>query len=112
MIKGVLTLKTSMVVDVMTPINRVYALRSDAQLDAATLAEMVDLGYSRVPIHPSDADGSSIQKYLMVKELLPLAATQKAFRVDATGDGLNVPLYDPVWIGPKQDLFELLNRFQ
>ena len=82
-------------------------------MDFSTMAELVEVGYSRVPIHASGESSENIDKYLMVKELIPIDP-KESIRVDAkapSGKPL-LQMYAPVWIGPTQDLFELLNRFQ
>ena len=50
-ISGVLDLKAKAVGAIMTPINDVFTLPSDACLDEEMMDEIMREGYSRIPIH-------------------------------------------------------------
>jgi metal transporter CNNM len=50
-ISAVLDLKDKAVGDIMTPMDDVYTMSSDTILDEETMDEILDAGYSRIPIH-------------------------------------------------------------
>ncbi|CAK7909467.1 protein Mam3p [[Candida] anglica] len=50
-ISAVLDLKEKSVADIMTPIDRVYTMSADSILDEATVEEIFNAGFSRIPIH-------------------------------------------------------------
>ena len=138
MLRGALSLGKKLVVDVMTPITGVYMLESTAVLDAPTMRQVLKSGYSRVPIKrdraaekaaelqrqkeeeaaaaaPSTAPprmrkfqsttGAGLLDYLIVKEHL-MCRPEDATPV------LNLRRHLAVWVGPEDNLFQLLNEFQ
>ena len=68
-IRAVLDLNDKTVADVMTPIEDVYTLPIDHVLDDAGVDELVQSGYSRVPIHENDRP-DAILGMLLVKQLI------------------------------------------
>lgn len=50
-ISAVLDLKEKPVLEIMTPMNRVFTMSSDTVLDQATVEEIFNAGFSRIPIH-------------------------------------------------------------
>ena len=68
-IRAVLDLNDKTLEDVMTPIEDVFTLPSNHILDEQAVAELVQLGYSRVPVHePGRPD--AILGMLLVKKLI------------------------------------------
>ena len=68
-IRGALDLSTKTAACCLTPIERVFALPTDARLDGETLRSIVASGHSRVPVH-SPGDKEAIVGVILVKELL------------------------------------------
>ena len=104
LVRGALSLSTKCVVDVMVPIDDVYALPSSTILNEATMASLLARGHSRVPIHRGP-DSSSCTSFLMLKDHLLLSPS------DAVPVS-NLFTHKPIWVGPDDSLFELLNSFQ
>ncbi|XP_053181070.1 metal transporter CNNM4 [Scomber japonicus] len=67
MIQGALELRTKTVEDVMTPINNCYMIHSDAVLDFNTMSEIMESGYTRIPVYEDEK--SNIVDILFVKDL-------------------------------------------
>ncbi|XP_063051724.1 metal transporter CNNM4 [Engraulis encrasicolus] len=67
MIQGALELRTKTVEDVMTPITNCFMISSDAVLDFNTMSEIMESGYTRIPVF--DDDRSNIVDILFVKDL-------------------------------------------
>ena len=67
-IRGALDLSAKTAKCCLTPIERVFALPTDARLDGATLRAIVASGHSRVPVH-SPGDKEAIVGVILVKEL-------------------------------------------
>ncbi|KAG2135098.1 hypothetical protein DEU56DRAFT_807792 [Suillus clintonianus] len=68
-LNGVLELNTKNVETIMTPIEDVVTLSSDAILDHATVDAILTSGYSRFPIH-EPGNPLSFQGLLLIKKLL------------------------------------------
>jgi metal transporter CNNM len=68
-ISAVLDLKDKAVGDIMTPIEDVFTLPSDARLDEDMMDEILRAGYSRIPIHVPGNDRNFIGM-LLVKILI------------------------------------------
>uniref|UniRef100_A0A3Q1H8R9 Metal transporter n=1 Tax=Acanthochromis polyacanthus TaxID=80966 RepID=A0A3Q1H8R9_9TELE len=67
MIQGALELRTKTVEDVMTPINNCFMIHSDAVLDFNTMSEIMESGYTRIPVYEDER--SNIVDILYVKDL-------------------------------------------
>ncbi|KAK1154079.1 hypothetical protein AOXY_G28845 [Acipenser oxyrinchus oxyrinchus] len=67
MIQGALELRTKTVADVMTSLENGFMIRSDAVLDFNTMSEIMDSGYTRIPVY--DGERSNIVDILYVKDL-------------------------------------------
>ncbi|KAJ3605445.1 hypothetical protein NHX12_027492 [Muraenolepis orangiensis] len=67
MIQGALELRTKTVEDVMTPLADCFVLAADAVLDFDTMSEVMESGYTRIPVH--DGERSNIVDVLYVKDL-------------------------------------------
>ncbi|XP_053500791.1 metal transporter CNNM4 isoform X1 [Ictalurus furcatus] len=67
MIQGALELRTKTVEDVMTPLNNCFMIKSDAVLDFNTMSEIMESGYTRIPVYEDER--SNIVDILYVKDL-------------------------------------------
>ncbi|XP_043093176.1 metal transporter CNNM4 isoform X2 [Puntigrus tetrazona] len=67
MIQGALELRTKTVQDIMTPINDCFMINSDAVLDFNTMSEIMESGYTRIPVYEDER--SNIVDILFVKDL-------------------------------------------
>ncbi|XP_028852010.1 metal transporter CNNM4 isoform X1 [Denticeps clupeoides] len=67
MIQGALELRTKTVEDVMTPLNNCFMINSDAVLDFNTMSEIMESGYTRIPVYEDER--SNIVDILFVKDL-------------------------------------------
>ncbi|XP_059213354.1 metal transporter CNNM4 isoform X1 [Centropristis striata] len=67
MIQGALELRTKTVEDVMTPIDNCFMIQADAVLDFNTMSEIMESGYTRIPVY--DDERSNIVDILYVKDL-------------------------------------------
>ena len=68
-IGAVLELKAKAVGTIMTPIQKVYTMSADDVLDEETVEEVLNAGYSRIPIHAPDNPNNYIGM-LLVKVLI------------------------------------------
>uniref|UniRef100_A0A8C4RLG4 Metal transporter n=1 Tax=Erpetoichthys calabaricus TaxID=27687 RepID=A0A8C4RLG4_ERPCA len=66
-IQGALELRTKTVEDVLTPLNDCFMLRSDVLLDFNTMSEIMQSGYTRIPVYENER--SNIVDILFVKDL-------------------------------------------
>ncbi|XP_038154191.1 metal transporter CNNM4 isoform X1 [Cyprinodon tularosa] len=67
MIQGALELRTKTVEDVMTPVGNCFMISSDAVLDFNTMSEIMESGYTRIPVYEDER--SNIVDILFVKDL-------------------------------------------
>lgn len=105
LVRGALQLTSKRVIDIMVPIERVFAIDADTSADMPTLRLFAASGFSRIPVRDTPGSNSSIRRYLLVKELIGLVAT--APKLIATP-----AMRDPLWIQADHSLFELLARFK
>ncbi|XP_051764871.1 metal transporter CNNM2 isoform X3 [Ctenopharyngodon idella] len=66
-IQGALELRTKTVEDVMTPLRDCFMIAGDATLDFNTMSEIMESGYTRIPVF--EGDRSNIVDLLFVKDL-------------------------------------------
>ncbi|XP_027874512.1 metal transporter CNNM1-like [Xiphophorus couchianus] len=66
-IQGALELRTKTVEDVLTPLSDCFMLASDVVLDFNTMSEIMESGYTRIPVFENDR--SNILDILFVKDL-------------------------------------------
>ncbi|XP_034041099.1 metal transporter CNNM1 [Thalassophryne amazonica] len=66
-IQGALELRTKTVEDVLTPLTDCYMLSSDATLDFCTMSDVMQSGFTRIPVYENDR--SNIVDILFVKDL-------------------------------------------
>ncbi|KAM6945206.1 metal transporter CNNM4 [Lycodopsis pacificus] len=67
MIQGALELRTKTVEAVMTPVGDCFMIHSDTVLDFNTMSEIMESGYTRIPVY--DHERSNIVDILYVKDL-------------------------------------------
>ncbi|XP_074838076.1 metal transporter CNNM4 [Carettochelys insculpta] len=67
MIQGALELRTKTVEDVMTPLHDCFMINSDAILNFNTMSEIMESGYTRIPVY--EEERSNIVDILYVKDL-------------------------------------------
>ncbi|KAG7280949.1 hypothetical protein CRUP_022960 [Coryphaenoides rupestris] len=67
MIQGALELRTKTVEDVMTPLSNCFMMQGDAVLDFNTMSEVMESGYTRIPVFEDER--SNIVDVLYVKDL-------------------------------------------
>ncbi|NXT23503.1 CNNM4 protein, partial [Syrrhaptes paradoxus] len=67
MIQGALELRTKTVEDVMTPLQNCFMMNSDAILDFNTMSEIMESGFTRIPVYEDER--SNIMDILYVKDL-------------------------------------------
>uniref|UniRef100_A0A3Q2FHE1 Metal transporter n=1 Tax=Cyprinodon variegatus TaxID=28743 RepID=A0A3Q2FHE1_CYPVA len=67
MIQGALELRNKTVEDVMTPLANCFMIQADAVLDFNTMSEIMESGYTRIPVF--DEERSNIVDILYVKDL-------------------------------------------
>ncbi|XP_075996307.1 metal transporter CNNM4-like isoform X2 [Genypterus blacodes] len=67
MIQGALELRTKTVEDVMTPLSNCFMIQADAVLDFNTMTEIMESGYTRIPVY--DDERTNIVDILYVKDL-------------------------------------------
>ncbi|TRY93595.1 hypothetical protein DNTS_005192 [Danionella cerebrum] len=67
MIQGALELRTKTVEDIMTPLNNCFMINSDAILDFNTMSEIMESGYTRIPVY--EGERTNIVDILFVKDL-------------------------------------------
>ncbi|KAM9810144.1 metal transporter CNNM1 [Syngnathus typhle] len=66
-IQGALELRTKTVEDVLTPLSDCYMLSSDAVLDFSTMSDVMQSGFTRIPVYENER--SNIVDILFVKDL-------------------------------------------
>lgn len=66
-IQGALELRTKTVEDVLTPLTDCYMLSSDAVLDFCTMSDVMQSGFTRIPVYENER--SNIVDLLFVKDL-------------------------------------------
>ncbi|KAK1887076.1 Metal transporter CNNM1 [Dissostichus eleginoides] len=66
-IQGALELRTKTVEDVLTPLSDCFMLSSDVVLDFNTMSDMMQSGYTRIPVYENEC--SNIVDILFVKDL-------------------------------------------
>ncbi|XP_065106964.1 metal transporter CNNM4 isoform X1 [Paramisgurnus dabryanus] len=67
MIQGALELRTKTVQNIMTPLSNCYMINSDAILDFNTMSEIMESGYTRIPVF--EGEHTNIVDILFVKDL-------------------------------------------
>jgi len=109
MIEGALKMKTTVALDVYTPLRRVFAIPETLRLSEKAMIQIYASGFSRVPVYRPNPDKpkdqTAIIGILLTKQLIVLNA------VDARPIS-SMPLYAPFCVSPQTPLYELVNLFQ
>lgn len=104
MLEGVLELHKKSVESVMTPVEKVFALDTEAKMDRETMVRVLESGFSRVPVHaPGDVDAYT--GFILVKMLIRLDP-------DDAVPVRTLQLLPALAIHPRVSLFDALNAFQ
>jgi CBS domain containing-hemolysin-like protein len=101
--KGALDLHHKDVVDAMTPIQEVFMLDYNSVLNEDTMAKILAVGYSRIPVfegHPGNIKG-----LILVKRLISIDPEENRLLK-------NISLREPLFVHPEMSLTDLLNLFQ
>uniref|UniRef100_A0A6B2L466 CNNM transmembrane domain-containing protein n=1 Tax=Arcella intermedia TaxID=1963864 RepID=A0A6B2L466_9EUKA len=96
-IKGALDLKTKKALDVMTPLESIFMLNVDHNLNEHVLQNILDSGHSRIPVYQDNKE--HIVGMLLVKNLLSVDASveppiSSLELVQLQQISQNTPLYD------------------
>eukprot|EP01038_Epipyxis_sp_PR26KG_P011531 gene11531-15446_t len=101
---GILKLSKMAIIDCMIPIKHVFSISSSTRLDERSLYDILDSGFSRIPVYKKH-DKEHFMGYLLVKQLIVISPT----------DGImveNLTLREPLFVKPSLGLLEMLNIFQ
>lgn len=103
-IHGAIDLHKAVVKSHMIPIEKVFMLKSDVNVNRETLTEILTKGYSRVPIYNGDNKSSiagilHIKKLVAIKEGTPISSPR-------------IKLRSPVYVHPNISVLDLLSIFQ
>jgi metal transporter CNNM len=109
MIEGALRMKTSVAIDVYTPLRQIFAIPETLRLGERAMVQIYASGYSRIPVYRPKADRpkdkTAILGILLSKQLIVL--NQSDARAVSS-----MPLYTPLCVSPQTPLVELVNLFQ
>ena len=127
MVEGALRMMSTMALDVMTPLRKVFALPFEMELDERNVVEIYRRGYSRVPVYapfeggkspeessggdgPLDGGGSIPPGGRIVGVLM----TNKLIVVDPDDcrPVSTLPLRQPIGVPPTMNLVDLINLMQ
>lgn len=70
MVEGALTMKTKCVLDVYTPLQKLFSIPSNLELDRAAIASIYGTGFSRVPVYNPDGGETAIEGILITRQLI------------------------------------------
>lgn len=101
---GILKLSKFTVKDAMIPIRKVFMISSSTKLDEKSLYDILDSGFSRIPVFKR-RDKQSILGYLLVKELIVLNPMDAVMIEDLS-------LREPICVKPTIGLMDMLRTFQ
>lgn len=108
-IEGALQMKTSLAMDVFTPLNKIYAIPVTMTLDKRNICTIYGQGFSRVPVYEPDPDDahniSRVMGFLLVRALILVDWDDK--RQLST-----LALQRPVCVNPRMNLVDLLRILQ
>jgi metal transporter CNNM len=101
--KGALDLHHKDVVDAMTSIDEVFMLDYNSVLNEETMAKILAVGYSRIPVF--EGHQNNIKGLILVKRLISIDPEENRLLK-------NISLREPLFVHPKLSLTDLLNLFQ
>jgi metal transporter CNNM len=109
MVEGALSMKTKVVMDVYTPLRRVFSIPENTLLDERNTVRIYSSGYSRVPVFRPNPekpkDKTQIIGILISKQLI--VVNHHDCRPVST-----LPLNIPFCVSPKMNLVDAINMFQ
>ncbi len=100
---GALSLSEKRVIDIMTPIRKVYWLPPDAVIDGLLLEDIKAHGRSRIPV--IDKDRSKVYGVLMMKDLVDVNFDEHSYPIS------ELPLHPTRMVGSRTALDTLFRRF-
>jgi metal transporter CNNM len=108
-VEGALQMKTKTAMDILTPINQMFAIPYNMVLKKDNMVKIYRSGYSRVPVYDEDRekekDQTAIRGVFLTKHLIVVNSKHKRI--------INsLPLQIPDCVSPKINLVELMNIFQ
>ena len=104
MMTGILRLSKTPVSDVMIPMQSIYMLSEETELNEGELHKILQSGFSRVPIHDAQ-NKENVKGYLLIKTLAVINPSKKV-KVK------QLPLREPLFVRPGLGLLEMLNIFR
>lgn len=105
MVTGTLRMSKVKVFDIMIPASKTYMLSSSIRLSKDVLQNILNSGYSRIPVYEQE-DITLILGYLLVKTLIVVNPS------DAVSIASGIPLKEPIFVRPNMCLLDLLNVFR
>ncbi|XP_045198084.2 uncharacterized protein LOC123552470 [Mercenaria mercenaria] len=106
-IKGALDMKSKTAKDAMVPIDCVYMLDINRNLDHDTMSEIIEQTHSRIPVYDGQQD--NVVALLLVKTLIKLDPDDATPIRSLVEDGTGRPV---LHTNTDKPLFDLLNEFQ
>jgi metal transporter CNNM len=103
MIQNALTIGARTVGQAMTPLEHMKTIASDTRLDAPSIASIVKLAHSRIPVY--EGAPHNVRSVLMMRKLI-LTDTAVAPMVAL------LPQRQPLVVAPSTNLIDMLNEFQ
>ena len=101
--RGALQLSEKSVLDIMTPLSKVYGLTPDTLIDAAKIDEIKLQGRSRIPVF--DRAHTYMQGVLLMKDLVDVDFDEQSRRAD------ELPLHHAQAVGSRTALDTLFKKF-
>ncbi|OMJ69679.1 hypothetical protein SteCoe_32532 [Stentor coeruleus] len=104
MIHGAIDLRYKLVKDHVIPLDKVYAVSTDAIINKKTFKKLVKQGYSRVPVYQGSNRNAIVgilltKKLLVIEEGLPISE-------------IVVNLREPMFVSPGFSMIQLLEKFK
>jgi metal transporter CNNM len=103
-IHGAIDIATKKVIDHMIHEEMIYSISEDALLDRNTIENIINSGFSRVPVHAKD----NKKKILGILYSKRLATVKKNTQLRQSGISYKAPVY----IRPENTLYELMEIFK
>ena len=105
LILSALDIRDKKAVDVMIPIEKTFSIDYDEKFDNEKLKEIIDKGYSRIPVY-SYHDKNDIIGLIRIKQLLGIN-----FSENKSLSALNVEIRKPLVVHPSMAIIDLLKEF-
>jgi metal transporter CNNM len=93
-------------IEIMIPISKAFLIDYDEPIDAMSIKQIIDKGYSRIPVY-SNHNKSDIIGVVRIKQLIGIDLTRKK-----TMRQMGIKLKSPIVASPKTSLVELLREFK